>query len=220
MKLTPKNWDAHQHYKTRNPPWIKLHKRLLDDFEFQRLPVASRALAPMLWLIASESKDGSFDADPAQIAFRLRSNTKDVAEALSPLIERGFFVCEQDASTMLARQLHDATSEKTETETETPLSASPPKVSRIKPELPEGFTKFWAVYPSRRRNGRGACLKLWTREKLEAVSEQIVLHVEAMKLTPDWVKDGGQYAPNAQTYLSQRRFEDGFPEAPRARLVV
>ena len=78
MKLVPKNWVDFQHYKDRAPPWIKLHKGLLDDSVFQRLPVASRALAPMLWLLASEAKDGAFDASLSELSFRLRQSEKDV----------------------------------------------------------------------------------------------------------------------------------------------
>ena len=39
MKVTfsVKNWDEFQHYKDRNPPWIKLHNHLLDDYEFEML---------------------------------------------------------------------------------------------------------------------------------------------------------------------------------------
>jgi GT2 family glycosyltransferase len=54
MKLKPKKWSEFQHYKNRSPSWIKLHAKLLDDVAFQRLPRASQALAPMLWLIARE----------------------------------------------------------------------------------------------------------------------------------------------------------------------
>lgn len=61
MKLVPKNWTSFQHYKDRAPPWIRLHRGLLDDYEFQCLPVASRALAPMLWLLASAETSGEFD---------------------------------------------------------------------------------------------------------------------------------------------------------------
>jgi hypothetical protein len=32
--LTPKNWKSFQHYKDRAPAWIKLHKALLDDYNF------------------------------------------------------------------------------------------------------------------------------------------------------------------------------------------
>ena len=31
MALIPKNWSQFQHYKGRRPPWIKLHRALLDE---------------------------------------------------------------------------------------------------------------------------------------------------------------------------------------------
>ena len=108
MRLVTKNWTEFQHYKDRSPPWIKLHKGLLDDRQYQSLPIASRALAPMLWLLASESKDGSFDADHEELAFRLRTSVKDVAAGLGPLVAKGFFVPAQDASEPLAKRLQGA----------------------------------------------------------------------------------------------------------------
>jgi hypothetical protein len=106
--ITPKNWRDFQHYKERNPPWIRLHKRLLDDYEFQSLPVASKALAPMLWLLASDSVNGSIDADPAKLAFRLRMSKQELLDALKPLIDNGFFAPDCDASDALADCLRDA----------------------------------------------------------------------------------------------------------------
>jgi hypothetical protein len=35
--LHGKNFEQFQHYKDRNPPWIKLWTRLLDDYEFNEL---------------------------------------------------------------------------------------------------------------------------------------------------------------------------------------
>ncbi|MGA7803826.1 hypothetical protein [Bradyrhizobium sp.] len=70
MTLTPKDWQSLQSCKDRAPPWIKLHRALLDDFEFHRLPVASRALAPMLWLLAAGYEAGAISASHAEIAFR------------------------------------------------------------------------------------------------------------------------------------------------------
>ncbi len=102
MILVPKNWAGFQHYKDRNPTWIKLHKQLLDDFTFQRLPVASRALAPMLWLLASEYAEGRIEASAEELAFRLRMSEQELNDALKPLIDKGFFVAEQAASTPLA----------------------------------------------------------------------------------------------------------------------
>jgi len=130
MKLIPKNWDNFQHYKHRSPPWIKLHKNLLDDMAYQRLPVASKALAPMLWLLASESHDGVIHRTPEEIAFRLRMTEKEVISGIKPLIDNGFFI---EDSNMLAECLQDATTEKRqsrvetekETETDTPEGVSP-----------------------------------------------------------------------------------------------
>ena len=35
--FTVKNFEQFQHYKDRNPPWIKLWTKLLDDYEFNEL---------------------------------------------------------------------------------------------------------------------------------------------------------------------------------------
>jgi hypothetical protein len=112
VKLTPKNWAEFQHYKDRAPTWIKLHKNLIDDSKFQRLPVASRALAPMLWLLASECEGGTFEADPSELAFRLRQTEKEIHEALEPLISKGFFIVEQSASNPLAEVKQESILEK------------------------------------------------------------------------------------------------------------
>jgi hypothetical protein len=109
MKLVPKNWSAFQHYNNRCPPWIKLHRDLLNDRAFMALPVASKALAPLMWLLASESKDGSFDASLDELSFRLRMSVSEIEDGIKPLINSGFFL---DASTMLAPCLQVATPER------------------------------------------------------------------------------------------------------------
>jgi hypothetical protein len=119
MSLTPKNWATFQHYKDRKPPWIKLHRGLLDDYEFLRLPLASQALAPRIWLLASEYEGGKITASLEEIAFRLHKTESDLREALKPLVSSGFF---HDASGMLAERKQEATPEReeeTETEEET-----------------------------------------------------------------------------------------------------
>lgn len=134
MRLTPKNWRDFQHYKDRNPPWIRLHRGLLDNKDFQRLPVESRALAPMLWLIASESVDGVIDAEVDDLAFRLRRPEEEIAVALRPLIERGFFVVAQTASVVIAVRGRVAVPE---TETETFTEADPEALTE--PEAEKSF---------------------------------------------------------------------------------
>lgn len=109
LRLVPKNWDTFQHYRDRCPPWIKLHRDLLNDRAFIMLPTASKALAPLLWLLASESRDGSFNASVEELEFRLRMSGSDITSGLKSLIEAGFFL---DASTMLAPCLQFAIPER------------------------------------------------------------------------------------------------------------
>lgn len=109
-----RNWDKFQHYKDRNPPWIKLHTELLDNYEFSRLQDASKLLAVCIWLLAARS-DNEIPADPEWIQRRCNLKTKP---DLTPLYEAKFIeeikelqTPEQDASSTLASCKQDACSE-------------------------------------------------------------------------------------------------------------
>ena len=124
MLLQPKNWAVFQHYKDRCPPWIKLHRDLLNDRAYMRLPIASKAIAPMLWLLASESKDGVFDGSLDELVFRLHITPKEYQDGVKPLIDNDFFIL---VSGVLAERKQDAIPEtegETETETETKKKAT------------------------------------------------------------------------------------------------
>ena len=114
------DWTDKQHYKSGRgtPPWIKLHRKILDSRRFQSLPLASKALAPQLWLLAAEGQ-GSINIDPEELVFRLRWPREDIENGLKPLIDNNYLIiAEKDAIKMLSRCYQDATPE-TETETET-----------------------------------------------------------------------------------------------------
>lgn len=109
MKIRPRDWARFQHYKNRKPPWIKLHRGLLDDAEYHRLQDDSKAIAPLLWLLASESDLAEVDLDFETIAWRLRSTEAKVEKAIKPLIEKGFFIlCKHDDSATQALCKSDA----------------------------------------------------------------------------------------------------------------
>jgi hypothetical protein len=162
VRLIPKNWASFQHYKDRNPPWIKLHKGLLNDRAYTRLPLASKALAPLLWLLASESKDGSFNADVEEIAFRLRMSEKEVSQGLSPLIKAGFFIEEvSSASNALAGCQQVAPESCSETETETETKAEAPAGAFVLPEwIP---AEAWAGYVEMRSKKKGGAMTVRAR---------------------------------------------------------
>lgn len=132
-----KNWPDHQHYKDRRPPWIKLHRDLLDDQDYMCLPLASMALAPLIWLLASEHQDGTsgeVNIHPSSLAFRLRRSVEEIREAVKPLIDEGFLECD---SKLLAECYPHATPE-TEGETEVEVEREGEKEAEKETEVAAG----------------------------------------------------------------------------------
>lgn len=197
MIIKPKNWTDFQHYKDRCPPWIKLHKSILDNYEFHQMQDASKALAMCLWLIASEHLEGEIDATPAKLSFRLRTSEDKIEKSLKELIDNGFFLVVQDASNTLAERKQDAPLDRGETEAETKKNTSGDK-------SPDGFPKFWETWPASSRKGAKAkCLTFWKTKKLDAKTDEIIAHVNFMR--SEW-KDP-QYIPAPLTYLNQQRWD-------------
>jgi hypothetical protein len=102
-----KNWQDFQHYSNRRPPWIKLHRTLLDDPEFALVSAEHARLLVWLWLIASE-QDGGMLPDAETLAWRLRTDAAKMRDAITALAH-WVEPFEGDASTMLAPSCkHDA----------------------------------------------------------------------------------------------------------------
>ena len=146
--IRPRNWRAFQHYKQRRPPWIRLHRTLLDDFEFASLPVEAKALAPLLWLLASEESDGMILADTERLAFRFRWPEGLLEGAVDKLIAHDFFeVLAGDAasaSTLLASRKQNVTTE-TEAEAETETEAEAEAETETEREAVRGIFTHWAA---------------------------------------------------------------------------
>jgi hypothetical protein len=102
--LEVKDWKEFQHYKDRDPTWIKLYRRLLADYAFSRLQDASKAHLVLIWLLASES-EGRVPNDPEWIAKRIgATHPLD----LNALTDAGFLLLEsrkQSASNGRAKRL-------------------------------------------------------------------------------------------------------------------
>jgi hypothetical protein len=137
MLLQPKNWAVFQHYKDRCPPWIKLHRDLLNDRSYMRLPIASKAIAPMLWLLASESKDGVFDGSLDELVFRLHITKKEYQDGIKPLIDNDFFIL---VSGVLAERKQSAIPE-TEGEGETEKEKETDTPEGVSIEVWDSFVK-------------------------------------------------------------------------------
>ncbi len=65
-----RNFDKFQHYKDRNPPWIKLYGEILEKYEFGSLPDASKAHLLLIWLLASRLQN-RIPWDPIWVASKI-----------------------------------------------------------------------------------------------------------------------------------------------------
>jgi hypothetical protein len=216
MSITPKDWKSFQHYKDRAPAWIKLHRGLLDDFAFNRLPLASRALAPMLWLLASEYDNGVITASIDEMAFRFRISPGDLGDALKPLIASGFFV---ECAPLAARQ-HDAGLEE-EKETEERREDSPPDGGRASApsRLNDCFNEFWQAYPRRDGPNPRAPAEQKFVALVKAGVDPAMLIAAVKKLAADEAVKGNigsRFIPQALTWLSQQRWADHAAVAAKA----
>lgn len=97
--------------------------------------------------------------------------------------------------------------------------SSPPKQNRNRTEQNKDissskttrFVEFWDVWPkSGRKVAKAACEKKWKALGLDKVADQIIAHVTAMKASKQWLEG---FEPAPQTYINQRRWEDGQEEA-------
>jgi len=87
----------------------------------------------------------------------------------------------------------------------------------------QGFDRFWAAWPkSPRKGGKSMCLKIWLKNYNETQADLIIAHVEYMKQTEDWRKNGGAFVPMVATYLNQQRWDGAeIPvQAPAKAFVV
>jgi hypothetical protein len=134
-------FDKLQHYKNRNPPWIKLYVDLWENHEFDRLPDATKAHFVGLCVLASRH-DNRIPYEPDWIAKRIGANVNIDFDSLF-------------ASKLLARCKQNAIPER-ETETEKRQSREETE-QRQSPAMPDAvFEKLWLEYPS--KDGRKQAL--------------------------------------------------------------
>lgn len=145
--ITIKNFEKFQHYKDRNPPWIKLYNDLLDDYNFARLQDASKLHLILLWLLASRS-DNRIPADEKWISARINATSK---VNLRELLSSGFITVIDDDSAMLADSKQSACLE-TEGERETEIKKEGARTRVSLEELSTTHIVDWLA--KKRKSGR------------------------------------------------------------------
>jgi hypothetical protein len=220
--LTPKNWNTFQHYKDRAPAWIKLHKGLLDDYQFATLPVASKALAPCLWLLASEYEGGEITASLDEIAFRLRMTKGELSEALHPLIESKFFTIDSD---WLAEPERVAILEREEEREIQEEKESCAVAKATRPRRSIEFDDFWKSYPRRQgANPKTPAFKAFDAVVKSGTDPAAIIAGARRCAIADRDKIGTPFIPQAVKWLRDRRWEDYpgeiNPSSPTALLTI
>lgn len=111
--LQVKNFDALQHYKDRNPIWIKLHCAILEDYEFQQLRDAAKFHIVGLSLLASRLNN-RFPDDAKWLAAKIGA-TEEIE--IETLIESGFLeVIREEKAEKSAQEINGCKPQKTKDE--------------------------------------------------------------------------------------------------------
>lgn len=182
------NLEKWQHYKDRCPPWIKLHRDILNDYKYSCLQDASKLHLLMIWLLASQM-DNKIPADEEWIAKRINATN---SIKLKELISHGFL--EYDSATIAGCKQVDIV--ETETETEKDLC-----------NFEEKFDLFWKDYP-RKTDKKKAKAKFFKLNLHNGKFETIMNALQQQKESEQWTKDKGKFVPHPTTWINGERWDD------------
>jgi hypothetical protein len=205
------NFEEYQHYRDRNPPWIKLYNKLLVSYEFSLLKDNAKWHFCAMLLLASKL-DNKIPADPEWIARQIGASSRVDLQALA---DAGLIHASNLSATCYT--LSASTERETETETETEKNPPyPPQGGLLRLErrgtkralggiavpYPEGFSAAWSAYPHfEARSKKILAGKVWSDLGLEALSTSVLEWIAYQRGTSDWAKEGGRMVPGMQVWL-------------------
>ena len=209
--LKMNNWSSHQSYKDRKPPWIRLHKTMLDDYEFHMMSVSARALLPMLWLLASEDDDptsGLIKDNYKKIAFRLRCTEKEIVQAIKECAENGFLqVIEKQAciQTVTDPYMDSTVSVPSETETETEVYSK--ETDKKELAFEKNFSQFWEWFPVVNRT-KGSMKKAKASLRQALKKDDFNQIIQGLDSYAKYIKHSGQSNADAFRWINDERWGD------------
>jgi len=121
--LAVRNWDEFQQYKDRDPKWIKLHRDILTNYEFEHLTEVQQLHLVKIWLLASKLEN-KIPNDAVWIARQIGAKSKVDTKQL---ITSGFLVLYKSVQNCTEMYLET----ETETETETEREGARTRASRL-----------------------------------------------------------------------------------------
>jgi len=188
-----KNWEEFQPplRADRNVIWIKLYRKILDDFNWSNLTDSNKATLIELWLLASENEGNLPDSE--EISFRLRKDKSFINKQLEQL---SAFVLRTAAEPLPNRCRLGSLEKSREEESKSKR--------RVRVEVDNGFDIFWNNYP--RKVGKGKAEEAWEKQKPNV--DDVLKTLVWQKESKQWFKQNGAFVPNPSTYLNQKRWLD------------
>lgn len=135
-----KNWHKFQHYKDRNPPWVKLHYEIMTSLDWVMVSDAGKLLAVVCIMLASRD-GGRVPGDPSYVK---RVAYLDKIPDFQPLVKCGFLIVLADDSKpeqALANARPETEAYSTDTERGSVVSARDKKITLD--ELTVDHIKDW-----------------------------------------------------------------------------
>lgn len=180
-----RNWSEFQHFKDRRPPWIKLHRSILEQRDINVISDCSFRVLIGLWLLASEDEEmqGRLPDIP-EIAFRLRMEEAKVSSSIQELTH---FLDDVDITMISERYQLDVP--ETETEAEAEAETKVARASGKRPQKNPANANTWEAYAKAyaERYGadpvRNAKVNGQVAQFVKRVGEQDAPHVAAYFLT-------------------------------------
>lgn len=133
------NWERFQHYKDRNPTWIKDYTELTDKDEYLALPLATRGVLHGIWLEYAKSHR-RLSGDTARLSRRLGQRV--LKAQVEALVHAGFI--ELRASKSVPNPYQSASAEKEE-DREVLKAVSPQENGRNGPGFEEAKEQLLRV---------------------------------------------------------------------------
>jgi hypothetical protein len=180
------NHEKFQHYKDRNPAWIKLHVSTLDDYALMHLPDAQKWHLVGLWILASKHNN-AIPLDPEWIAKRLGCTEPLNLEVL---MQSGFLTLERRKRKPSATQ----------------AKRLPREEKRRDREESPCFLEAWELYPKRPNNNRAEAWEAWSARLKAGESEAQML--VGTKAYAAWVTATGtepKFVKQAATFYGPKR---------------
>lgn len=204
IKLRIKNWRNYQHYTDRNPTWIKLHLSILSSPEWVMLDADGRNLMVATMLIASKTKDGTFEKNESY--FQRVAYLKKVD--FNPLINMGFLDVVSDAS-ILDQTLATASDSSLLFSNKDSIIIKDSESKNINNYNLGGFEDFWAQYPKQRIGNKQSAFVAWKKTLAAGESAPSVLIAAAMSYaSSDEVARG--FAKGCAAWLNDERWRNDY----------